>query len=162
MSRNINALNPQYLSLGTGLTAQVPNTMAGLLPQSPALNGATITRQQLLLPFPQFQTITENDLSIGYASYDSLQLKVEKRFAQHFHALFSYTWAKSLQANSYLNSGQDPQNLLARTLSSFDEPYRVVLSGGYEFPKLAGWNPVLRGILGGWQFNTSITFQAGR
>ena len=162
VSRNINALNPQYLSLGTGLTAQVPNPMAGLLPQSPALNGATITRQQLLLPFPQFQTIAENDLSIGYASYDSLQLKVEKRFAQHFHALFSYTWAKSLQANSYLNSGQDPQNLLARTLSSFDEPYRVVLSGGYEFPKLAGWNPVLRGILGGWQFNTSITFQAGR
>jgi hypothetical protein len=162
VSRNINALNPSYLSLGTALTAQVANPLAGLVPQSTALNGATITRQQLLLPFPQFQTITENDLSIGYASYDSLQLSVEKRFAQHFHALLSYTWSKSLQATSYLNNGQDPQNDLARTLSSFDEPYRVSLSGGYEFPKLANWNPFVRGAIGGWQFNTSITWQAGR
>jgi hypothetical protein len=162
VSRNINALNPSYLSMGTALTAQVPNPMAGLFPQSPALNGATITRQQLLLPFPEFQTINQNDLSIGYASYDSLQIKIEKRFAQHFHALFSYTWAKSLQATSYLNNGQDPQNALARSFSSFDEPYRLVVSGGYELPKLERWNAFVRGALGGWQFNTSITFQAGR
>jgi len=38
---------------------------------------ATITQQQLLLPYPQFQTITENDICIGYASYDSLQVQVE-------------------------------------------------------------------------------------
>jgi hypothetical protein len=162
VSRNINALDPGYLSLGTGLTAQVQNPFAGLLPQSPALNGATITRQQLLLPFPQFQTITENDLSIGYASYDSLQVKVEKRFSQHFHAIFSYTWAKSLQATSYLNNGQDPVNDLARALSSFDEPYRVSLSGGYEFPKLAGRSALLRGVAGGWQANLTATWQAGR
>ena len=108
VSRNINALDPSYLALGTGLTTQVANPFAGLLPQAPSLNGATINRQQLLLPFPQFQTITENDLSIGYSSYDSLQVKIEKRFAHHFHAIFSYTWAKCLQATSYLNNGQDP------------------------------------------------------
>ena len=56
-----------------------------------------------------------------------MQLSLEKRFSQHFHAIFSYTWSKSLQATSYLNNGQDPQTILARTLSSFDEPYRVVL-----------------------------------
>jgi hypothetical protein len=162
VSRNINALNPSYLSMGAALNNQVTNPLAGLVPQSTALNGAKITQQQLLLPFPEFQAINENDLSIGYASYDSLQIKVEKRFAQHFHALLSYTWAKSLQATGYLNNGQDPQSALARTLSSFDEPYRVVLSGGYEFPKLEKWNPFIRGVLGGWQFNTTTTWQAGR
>lgn len=160
--RNINALNPSYLSLGNALNTQVPNPFAGLLPQATALNGATVTQQQLLLPFPQFQTITENDISIGYASYDSLQVQVEKRFSQHFHSILSYSWMKSLQANSYLNSGQDPVNDLARTLSSFDEPYRIVWSGGYELPKLAAANPVVRGVLGGWQFNMTTTWQAGR
>jgi hypothetical protein len=161
VSRNINALPASDLSLGNALNTQVTNPFAGLLPQSPALNGATITQQQLLLPFPQFQTITENLLSMGFASYDSLQVKVEKRFSHNFHAIFSYTWSKSLQATGYLNP-QDPINDLARTLSSFDEPYRVSFSGGYELPKLPRANRYARGLLGGWQVNTIAAWQAGR
>lgn len=161
VSRNINALPASDLSLGNGLNAQVANPMAGLLPQSPALNGTTITQQQLLLPFPEFQGITENDLSIGYASYDSLQVTVERRFSQHFHAMLSYTWSKSLQATGYLNAS-DPINDLARGLSSFDEPYRVVLSGGYELPALRASSRLVRGVLGGWQANLIDTWQAGR
>ena len=38
------------------LTAQVPNPFRGLLPGT-SFNGATIARQQLLRPFPQFDNI---------------------------------------------------------------------------------------------------------
>jgi hypothetical protein len=162
VSRNLNALNPSYLSMGNALNTLVTNPFAGLLPQSPSLNGATITQQQLLLPYPQFQAINENFLSIGYASFDSMQLKVEKRFSNNFHAILSYTWSKALQANSYLNNGQDPVNDLARTLSSWDEPYIVTLSGGYNLPRLAGADRPVRGFLGGWQVNLITTWQAGR
>jgi hypothetical protein len=162
VSRNLNALPVSNLALGNALNTQMPNPFAGLLPQAPSLNGATVTQQQLLLPYPQFQTVTQNDLSIGYASFDSLQVKVEKRFSQSFHAILSYTWDKALQANSYLNNGQDPVNTLARTLSNFDESYRISLSGGYELPKLANANRWLRGVLGGWQGNIIATWQAGR
>ncbi len=162
VSRNMNALNPSYLAMGNGLNAQVTNPFAGLLPQSPALNGAKITQQQLLLPYPQFLGMNENFLSMGYASYDSLQVTLEKRFAQHFHALLTYTWSKSLQASGYLNNGQDPINDLARTLSSFDEPYRVVFSGGYELPTLSSSNRLERAVFGGWQVNVISTWQAGR
>jgi len=161
VSRNINALPAQDLALGNGLNTQVPNPFAGKLPQAPSLNGATITQQQLLLPFPQFQTITENDLSIGFASYDSLQVKVEKRWSHNFHAILSYTWSKALQATGFLNP-QDPINDLARTFSSFDEPYRVSLSGGYNLPQLKASNKFLRGALGGWQVNMIATWQGGR
>ena len=65
-----------------------------------------------------------------------MQVKVEKRFSHRFHAILSYTWSKSLRATSYLNNGQDPINDLARGLSSFDEPFLVSLSGGYQLPDL--------------------------
>ena len=90
------------------VVSQVKNPFAGLLPQNPSFNGVTIQEQQPLLPYPQFGTITQNLSPIGSATYDSLQVTVEKRFSYGFHALLSYTWSKALQATSYLNSGQGP------------------------------------------------------
>jgi len=87
---------------------------------------------------------------------------MEKRFSHRFHAILSYTWSKSLQATSYLNNGQDPINDLARGLSSFDEPFLVSLSGGYQLPELPHESWWLRGILGGWQVDLITTWQAGR
>jgi hypothetical protein len=140
----------------------VKNPFAGLLPQSPSFNGSTIQQQQLLLPYPQFGTITQNLSPIGSATYDSLQVKVEKRFSYGFHALLSYTWSKALQATGYLNSGQDPINDLARTFSSFDQSYRTVFSGGYQLPELKNRNRFVRSAIGGWQINLIGTWQAGR
>jgi hypothetical protein len=162
VSRNINALPVQQLQLGNALVSQVKNPFAALLPQSPSFNGSTIQQQQLLLPYPQFGTITQNLSPIGSATYDSLQVKVEKRFSYGFHALLSYTWSKALQATGYLNSGQDPINDLARTFSSFDQSYRTVFSGGYQLPELKNRNRFVRSAIGGWQINLIGTWQAGR
>jgi hypothetical protein len=50
-SFNINTLDPQYFSLGTAyLNASVPNPNAGKVPGT--LGAATITRANLLKPFP--------------------------------------------------------------------------------------------------------------
>ncbi len=161
VSRNINAISLQQLQLGNTLVTQVPNPFQGKLPQITSFNGATITQQQLLMPYPQFGSITENDIPIGYASFDSLQAKVEKRLSYGFHTILSYTWSKALQATGYLNA-QDPINGLARTLSSFDEPFKVVLSGGYDLPAWKSRNWFLRNAVGGWQANLIGTWQAGR
>src|SRR5690606_33141527 len=41
---------------------RVPNPLQGLIPDNASLNGATIPRQLLLRPFPQFNSLTMNNL----------------------------------------------------------------------------------------------------
>src|SRR5581483_5247543 len=150
VTRNINAISAQQLQLGNALNGTVPNPFP-TLPQ---------TLQQSLLPYPQFSTINESVIPIGYTSFDSLQAKLEKRFSYGFHGLLSYTWQKTLTGTSYLNP-QDPLYDLARSFAKYDQPFRTVLSGGYEFPGAHSGNWLMRNLVAGWQLNLIATWQGG-
>ena len=83
--------------------------------------------------------------NLGIANYNSLQGKLERRFAQGFTLLSSYTWGKSLTdsvdhlSTSGAGNGVDvgvfkePQDGKRRRLeygpSEFDVTHRFVLSG---------------------------------
>jgi hypothetical protein len=54
---NINQLDPKYLALGTALTQQVANPFFGVAGAGPFATQATLSRQQLLRPYPQFANI---------------------------------------------------------------------------------------------------------
>src|SRR5258705_467734 len=54
---NINQIESQYLSLGSGLLDLVPNPFFGNPAFGNLANSATITRGQLLRPFPQFANL---------------------------------------------------------------------------------------------------------
>ncbi len=149
-TRSINAISAQQLQLGNALNSTVPNQFP-TLPQ---------TLQQSLLPYPQFGTINESVIPIGYTSFDSLQAKIEKRFSHGLHALLSYTWQKTLTGTSYLNA-QDPFYDLARSFARYDQPFRTVLSGGYEFPGSTSGNWFMRNVVAGWQVNLIATWQGG-
>ena len=100
LARNLNGLpgNYQYLSKSPSrdqatinyLSANIPNPLAGLLPGT-SLNGNTITRAALLTPFPQFTSISMTDYQ-GYSSYNSLQVRLEKRFSAGFTVQGAYTF----------------------------------------------------------------------
>ncbi|GIU73761.1 MAG: hypothetical protein KatS3mg004_0848 [Bryobacteraceae bacterium] len=158
-SKGINAVPADKLALRDALLTKVPNPFAGLLPGT-AFNGATVPQQQLLRPFPQYNDITEANRTIGKSWYDSFQLRVEKRLSHGFHALFSYTISKTLEAVGYLNA-QDPFGALAKVLTSFDTPQRATLSGGYELPFGKTSRGVVKQVIGGWQLNWIATFQTG-
>ncbi|MGC8759160.1 MAG: TonB-dependent receptor domain-containing protein [Bryobacteraceae bacterium] len=158
-SKGINAVPADKLALRDALLAKVPNPFAGLLPGT-AFNGATVPQQQLLRPFPQYNDITEANRTIGKSWYDSFQLRVEKRLSHGFHALFSYTISKTLEAVGYLNA-QDPFGALAKVLTAFDTPQRATLSGGYELPFGKTSHGVMKQVIGGWQLNWIATFQTG-
>jgi hypothetical protein len=71
----------QYLQFGASLTGtSVPNPYANLLPGT-GLNGATMTLQQSLLPYPQFTGITETNMAIGTSKYNSVVVQFEKRLS---------------------------------------------------------------------------------
>ena len=93
-SRNINATPLQYLSTSPMrdqatidyLSANVPNPFFGLMPVTAgtAFRSATIARERLLRPYPQFDAVntTTNE---GKSWYHSLQAGLQKRFSRGLH-----------------------------------------------------------------------------
>ena len=142
----------------------VPNPFAGLIPNNPALNGATISRQQLLLPYPQFTSVQEAFQSVGKLWYDSLQVNAVKRYSSHLVLAVAYTFSKNLDATSFVNP-QDPKP--TRMLASSDRPHRFVVSGVYQLPFGKGRkfasniNRAEELLIGGWEYNFIGTLQSG-
>jgi hypothetical protein len=160
VDRDINAIPNQYLSTSAVrdqaainfLSANVPNPFAGLLPGT-TLNGGTISRSQLLRPFPQFTGVSMRDFQ-GYSWYNSLQVRSERRFSHGFTALIAYTWSKTMEATQYLNAGDDFPH---RVISPIDRTHSFTMTGIYELPFGkgrtfgSGAGPVANRIIGGWQ-----------
>jgi hypothetical protein len=160
-SKGINEISAEQLALGTAyLNTSVPNPFAGLLPGT-TLNGTNTTRRQLLRPYPQFTGITRTEFSNGYSWYNSLQLQVQKRLTNGFHAMLTYTYSTNMAAVNYLNN-QFNDNQLERARTAEDLPHRASILAGYELPffkQSHGWK---KAILGGWQAQLIATFQSGR
>lgn len=136
------------------LTQAVPNPLAGRLPGT-TLNGATVQRQQLLLPYPQYTTVAQRRQPIGSADFHALMLKSEKRFSHGVTFLASYTLSKTIEQRSFLNdSDLQPE----RRLAAEDRPHRFVISGVWELP--LHLSPKSR--LGGWQIQGIYTAQSGQ
>ncbi len=171
--RNINALSNQYLStldsrdntLNSYLTAAVPNPFFGLLPDGTpsGLTGKTIARQQLLLPFPEFGTITTTT-NEGSSWYHSLQVRSEKRFSQGLTLVGNYTFSKWMQATELLNAGDLRPT---RMISDQDVPHRIAIDWIYQFPfgkghrVLSGVNGFTDRLVNGWEFTGIWAFQSG-
>ena len=85
---------------------------------------------------------------MGDTWYDSLQIKITKRYSHGLTAQLAYTWSKSLTnaANSntsYLTPNDpvlnDPYNTpTIKQLSGFDQPQVLVISFNYTTPKAEG------------------------
>lgn len=136
------------------LTQAVPNPLAGRLPGT-TLNGATIQRQQLLLPYPQFVSVAQRRQTLGSADFHALTLKSEKRFSHGLTFLGSYTFSKLLEERSFLN---DSDTQLERRLAAEDRPHRFVMSGVWELP--LGLRPNSR--FNGWQLQGIYMAQTGQ
>ena len=133
------------------------NPFAGLLPAT-GLNGTSTTRQQLLLPFPQFTGVQENSLPIGRAWYNSMQVRLDKRFSHGLNVLVSYTLSKTLESVAFLNN-QDAGP--ARTLAATDTPNRIVVSGDWQLPIFTHTHGIAAVFLKGWQANGIFTRENG-
>jgi hypothetical protein len=161
---------------------QVPNPFYGIItdPNS-SLSASTVGRTQLILQHPQFTGFSGNDPPWGNSIYHALQVRLEKRLSYGLQMLGTYTWSKSIDTSSVSGGNltwlggsttgtvQDPNNLnLDRSLSQFDIPQIVQLSGTYELPigrgKLLGkgmshWVDTL---IGGWQVNGMYRWSSGQ
>ncbi len=171
-------LPDQYLSMGTALLQQVNNPFYGKV-SSGVLSNSTVAASQLLLPYPQFQSVTLGNSSFfGASSYNALQVKLEKRYSHGFNLLAAYTWSKLMDnipasetgfpGGSFGGTGiQDWDNLHAeRAISSFDTPQYLAINGIYELPFGEGRRFFSHGklanyLIGGWQLNGITSVVSG-
>jgi hypothetical protein len=121
---------------------------------------------------PYFQKFGKNsDASLRYAgysnNYNSLQMKVDRRFSGGFLMTTAYTWGKALGYSS--ESGGlwhyiDQRRSYARL--DFDREHTFVQSYVYELPfgPNRKWlqSGVGRWVLGDWQVNGVMTLMTGR
>ena len=169
VSRNINATPLQYLSTAplrdqatiTYLGASFPSPFYGL---DPLYTSTTISREQMLRPYPHFGSITYQD-PVGYSWFHSMQSRIEKRMAHGFTLQVSYTWSKAMEATSFLN-GADAMPY--ESLGDIDRAHRIVGSGIWELPvgkgrKFGAQMPkLLEFFAGGWQLSGVMQRQSGQ
>jgi len=176
-NREIDALHPQYLALGSALNALVENPFAGTITVG-ALAQPRVARRQLLLPYPQFTGVTIINMTCANSIYHSLQVKVDKRFSRGIGLLLSYTAGKLISdAPSQVspigeinnNSGvQNWYDLRAeRAISEQDVAQALVFSYVAELPfgkgKPLGSNAagILAKLISGWQLNGVSSYRSG-
>ena len=152
---------------------RVPNPMQGLIPNNASLNGATIPRQLLLLPYPQYSGLNLNNMPIGKQGYNGLQTRLTKRFSQGFTFIASYVYSRTLEQLTLLNSQDVVLNninqtkLEERSATETDVPHKFSFSGVFEVPvgkgkKFGSDLPrVAEMAIGGWQLNWNLTLQSG-
>ncbi|MCC6343386.1 MAG: TonB-dependent receptor [Bryobacterales bacterium] len=128
-------------------------------------NQATVTRGRLLLPYPQYSTLTMNNVSDWRSRYQALQLRVQRTYAAGASILFAYNYNQE-RNEAYFNDLQTYVNQVF-WLGSNNARHRATIAGTYDLPVGKGrkigsaMHPVLNGIIGGWQFSGIYTYRSG-
>src|SRR5688572_22132768 len=152
------------------------------LNQRAVIQNADGTQAAGARPYPALGDIQwmENRVS---SNYNSLQMRLEKRFSKGLSAMVSYTWGEALtDAPDHISTSgggagidtgvfrepQDGNNLRAeRGPAEFDVTHRLVASYIWELPFGRGrrfgsqWGSAANLLLGGWQLTGIHALQSG-
>jgi hypothetical protein len=172
VDRDLNVVGNQNLSRSpvydtavvNYLTANVPNPFRNL----PGVNGTfgtgnTISRENLLKPYPQFTSVTGETYQ-GYSWYHSLQTRISRRIGTT-NVNATYTWSKNMLASEFLNPA-DP--MPSRAIAKADRRHRATVALIYQLPfgrraKLLHNVPrAMDAVIGGWQISTMYIYQSGQ
>jgi hypothetical protein len=167
---DVNNIPIQYLSTSrfrdtaneTLLATNVAKPFAGLLADS-TINGATVQRQQLLRPFPEFGTFGIEEYG-GSDTYNAGTLQLERRFRNGNSFSVQYTRSRVRDKLKFLNPAD---GVLEDRVSPNDRPNRLAIGSSMLLPFGRGrhwgneWNRPVDAILGGWQFSGTYQYQSG-
>jgi hypothetical protein len=177
---NLNQLTVDQLALRTALTERVTNPYYGIIPPSSSLGEPTITRAQLLKPYPDYTTVSLYRNNVGTTEYQGFALSLRQRFARGLSYSVAYTRSRLTdEASSVFDASTltgpvlnptfqpaDSFNLTdERDYSTGDIPHVFVSSVVWNLPAGAGRARQLHGVLGAiandWTVTSLITLQSG-
>ena len=117
-------------------------------------------------PYPDFTGITAFE-SDGFATYNGLQVKLEKRLSKGLTFLTSYTWSKSLEDSEGFDGTRFANPFKELALASmyqaniFTTSFNYLLPIGTGHALLGGANAISDAVFGGWQATGIVTLDSG-
>jgi hypothetical protein len=185
---------------GTGLrdgqlaiVNQLPTSVLstyGLKLRNPVTNAAQAAANGVAYPYPGFQgtvasalryypqvqgntTVNVYASPLGFTTFHSLQITVNREFSKGLSLYGNYVWSKSLAnvASSEPTSNTGPldyYNLqLEKAVTGADRPHQIKAYGDYELPFGSGktWGnrigKVGNAIIGGWSVSGIVQYNSG-
>ena len=126
---------------------------------------------QSLRPFPQFTTIPVAYSPLGKTWYDSLQVKLDKRFSHGLTFSTAFSWQKNMimGADREPNFGTDASGQVndvfnrpnAKYISSTSQPLVLVTSFSYITPKAPG-NRIVGAVTRDWTLGMFVAYRSGQ
>lgn len=118
-------------------------------------------------PYPQWGQFYMGETN-GVANYNALQVTLEKRFANGFQMLASYSWSRCMDTGTN-QSGPIQLSMLFQNYAPCDYnlPQNLAVSSVYELPFgrgrlfLSNANGFVNGVLGGWELAGILTARSG-
>lgn len=109
--------------------------------------------------------------SVGSASYNALQLDLNRRMSHGLALRGAYTWSKALDDGDSLNAtaaGNAP-GLVSNPFdlkadwgpATYDVRNVGVINGSYQVPFRRDSDHLVSAVAGGWKLNTIVTLQSG-
>lgn len=175
---NINQLTEEQLRLGSTLLDRVPNPFFGIVPRSSSIGDPTITRAQLLKPFPDYTAVSFYRNNVGTTNYQGLSFSIRQRMSRGLTYSAAYTRSKltdiassvfeaSILTGPLTNAAvADSHNLERdRDYSTGDIPHYFGATVVWDLPFGGGRAKHASGVLGAlandWSVATLMTLQSG-
>ena len=180
---NINQLDPKYMALGTKLDDALPNPFFGVAAAGALSTQATLSRGQLLRPYPEFNSVLQLGTTGARNRYNAGVIELQKRVTNGWGGRFSYTYSRLNddqfgETNNYsqIGGGTSGSNT-GRALNNYDlaaeysrsildVPNRLILAPVVELPfgrgrrwlNQGGWTDV---VAGGWTVAGIFDYESG-
>ena len=175
---NINQLTEEQLKLGATLLERVPNPFFGTIPRSSSIGDPTITRAQLMKPYPEYTAVSFYRNNVGTTNYQGLSFSIRQRMSRGLTYSAAYTRSKltdiassvfdaSVLTGPLTNAAvADSHNLERdRDYSTGDIPHYFGASVVWDLPVENGRASNPRGMLGAltkdWSVAAVMTLQSG-
>ena len=176
---NINQLTEDQLTLGQALlTPRVPNPYFGIIPRSSTIGDPTVTRAQLMKPYPEYTAVSFYRNNVGTTNYQGLAFSIRQRMSRGLTYSAAYTRSKltdiassvfdaSILTGPLTNAAvADSHNLERdRDYSTGDIPHYFAASVVWDLPVGEGRAKHPTGVVGAlvndWSVASFMTMQSG-
>jgi hypothetical protein len=161
-----------WLNGGVSNPFRLPNNFPTLAAENPALyadmnsqtffTNSTISRAQLLKPYPQMTGLTQQMSPLGRVATNGVEATFNRRFTRGWNMMLAYTGTKARAADWFPNPWNERP---AWEESNASRPHRFTATGMYQFPfgrrrAFFQSGPLAR-VLGGMQLSGTFEYQSG-